>query len=140
MKNIKFNVRAFTLIELLAVIIILSLLALLVSTSVTKMLKDSKEDMSSIQVELIKSAAEMWGSANIDKIPKANECGYITLKDLKDFGVIDSKVIDSNTNNEIDDDLKIKITSNMTKKGVLSTEYEVNPEDTTNCPYINLNE
>ena len=50
------NKKGFTLVELLAVIIILSLLALLASTSVSKIVKDSKSDLYDTQINLIKSA------------------------------------------------------------------------------------
>lgn len=127
------NNKGFTLVELLAVIVILSLLALLASTSVTKMLKQSKEDIHDTQFIAIKSAAEIWGADNLDKLPLAGECKYLTLNDLKEYGIMDSSVKDSNTNKEVSDDLKIKITSKVGKKGNLVTSYEVDPEDITDC-------
>ena len=63
------NKNGFTLVELLAVIVILSLLALLTSTAVTKLVKDSKEDLYQTQIELIKASAEAWGADNIYKLP-----------------------------------------------------------------------
>ena len=125
------NNKGFTLVELLAVIIILSLLALLTSTAVTKVLKDSKDDLSKTQFSAIKSAAEVWGADNLNKLPSDGECKYLTLKDLKDYGLMSSNVSDPNTNKEIPDDLKIKITSSIGKKGNLITSYEVVGEDAT---------
>ena len=82
------NKRGFTLVELLAVIVILALLALLTSTAVTKIVKDSKENLSSVQIQNIKEAAEMWGADNLDKLPDAGDCNYITLGVLQDEGLI----------------------------------------------------
>lgn len=127
--------KGFTLVELLAVIVILSLLTLLTSNAVTKILKDSKEDLSNTQFSAIKSAAEIWGSENINELPAENECKYLTLKDLKEFNLIGDSVKDPNTNKEMSEDLKIKITTSIGKKGNLITLYEVIGENETldNC-------
>ncbi len=131
------NNRAFTLVELLAVIVILSLLALLTSTAITNLLSNAKGDLSSVQIELIESAAKTWGANNISKLPN-NGCSYITLKDLKDFGLLDSDVVDPKTNKGISDDLKIKVTSTEGKQGNLVIEYEVNPENIEGCYWVYL--
>ena len=63
------NKNAFTLIELLAVIIILSMLAIIGSAAVTKIVKDSKEELSSssisTQIEQILSKIEGVGECNV---------------------------------------------------------------------------
>ncbi len=129
--------KGFTLVELLAVIVILSLLALLTSTAITKLLSDAKGDLSNIQKNSIKSAAETWIAANMSQLPKDGECKYLTLKDLKDSGLLDKNVIDSNTSKNISDDLKVKITSNKGEQGNLITKYEVEPESITGCTSAN---
>ena len=128
------NKRGFTLVELLAVIIILSLLALLTSTAVTKLVKDAKGDLNTTQIELIKSAAQTWGADNLTGLPSDGECSYLTLKNLKDYGLIDSNLKDPNTNEKISDDLKIKIsTTKNQNSGKLITTYEVNPQSVDGC-------
>ena len=74
------NKKGFTLVELLATIIVLGLLTLLASTSVTKVLKESKGDLYTTQIKLVKSAAEAWGAENIDKLPNSGDCKYLTIK------------------------------------------------------------
>lgn len=130
------NNKGFTLIELLAVIIILSLLAILASTSVTKVVRDSKSDLYSAQMELIKSAAETWGSDNLGKIPDSGECGYLTIADLKGYGLLDSELKNPKTNKDFSDDIKIKVSSKTTDYGTLKTEYEVDPNSVEGCPAI----
>ena len=88
------NNKAFTLIELLAVITILSIIILVVSISVSNVLKDTKQDLSKSQIEAIKSAANSWSADNLDIMPANNNCSFITLKDLKDYGLIDNEIID----------------------------------------------
>ena len=128
------NKKGFTLVELLAVIIILSLLALLTSTAVTKLVKDAKDDLSSTQIELIKSAAQTWGADNLTGLPKAGKCSYLTVGNLKDYGLIDSNIKNFNTNTPIRDDLKIKISTSINKNtGKLITTYEVDPENINGC-------
>ena len=77
------NKKGFTLVELLAAIIILSLLALLASTSVTNVVRSSRSDLYDSQLALIKSAAELWGADNLNKLPDAGKCKYLTLRNLK---------------------------------------------------------
>lgn len=129
------NKKGFTLIELLAVIIILSLLALLTSTAITKIVKDSKEDLSDIQIQSIKSAAEAWGADNLDKLPSAGNCAFITVDDLKEYGSLDPEITDPKTNELISDDLKIKITGTTGRYNNLIITYEVNPTDVNGCDY-----
>ncbi len=130
------NKKGFTLIELLAVIIILSLLAFLASTSVTKVVKDSKSDLYSTQISLIKTAAEAWGADNLDKLPELGECKYISLSNLKGYGLLDSSIINPKTNEEFSDDLKIKITSQTTGYGNADLTYEVAPTSITGCTEV----
>ncbi|MBR6690068.1 MAG: prepilin-type N-terminal cleavage/methylation domain-containing protein [Bacilli bacterium] len=130
------NNKGFTLVELLAVVVILALLALLTTTSVTKLVKDAKEDLSSTQIQLIKSAAEAWGADNLNMLPSTGECSYLTLKDLKSYGLLDNTIIDPKDNQEISDDLKIKISTTTSDYGKIVTNYEVNSKNTTNCEEI----
>lgn len=130
------NKKGFTLVELLAVIIIISLLSLITSTAVTKLVKESKEDLYETQINLIKSAAQTWGADNLTKVPDTGKCGYLTLLDLKEYGLIDSSVIDPNTSQEISDDIKIKVSTTTSSYGNVVTNYEVNPESIDGCTKI----
>lgn len=130
------NNKGFTLMELLAVIIILSLLALLANTSVTKVVKDSKVDLYNIQLENIKLAAESWGADNLYKLPNSGECKYLTVGDLKNYGLLDSELKDPRNNTDISDSLKIKISSKLTDYGTDVITYEVNPSNIEACTSI----
>ena len=129
------NKKGFTLVELLATIIILGLLALLASTSVTKVIKESKGDLYTTQIKLVESAAEAWGAENIDKLPDDNECKYLTIKNLQDYGLIDKDLKNPKTNKEIDNNIKIKISSSKTGYGNSRTDYEVNPDNIEGCSH-----
>ena len=127
------NKKGFTLVELLAVIIILSLLALLASTSVSKIVKDSKSDLYDTQINLIKSAAEAWGADNLYDLPDAGTCKYLTLKDLKQYGLIDPEIKDPRTNKLFSDSLLIKISGEENKYGLNNISYEVDSNDVETC-------
>ena len=130
------NKKGFTLVELLAVVVILALLALLTSTAVTKLVKDAKDDLSETQMQLIKSAADAWVADNLTKLPSAGECSYLTLEDLKKYGLIDSTVLDPKNSQEIPNDLKIKISTSTSEYGNPVSNVEVNPENIEGCEAI----
>ncbi len=130
------NKKGFTLVELLAVIVILALLALLTSTAVTKLVKDAKNDLSDTQIQLIKSAADTWVADNLNNLPSSGSCGYLTLQDLKYYGLLDNVILDPKNNEEISNDLKIKITTTTSAYGNPVTKAEVNPESIEGCEPI----
>ena len=53
--------KGFTLIELLGVIILLGLVGLIVIPSITKLIKDSRQDLYENQVRTIEESARKWG-------------------------------------------------------------------------------
>ncbi len=111
--------KGFTLVELLGVIIIISLLALLTSVVVTKLVKDSKEEISNVQKELIKSSAEMWGADNLGKLPDIDECIYLKVSDLKNEGLLDNS-------EKLDDNIIVRIKNKLNENGKEKLEYKVN--------------
>lgn len=96
--------RAFTLVELLAVITILALLALIALPAITKQLDNSKENLYNSQIKNIESAASAWGTDNLFKLPDDDTCISVTLGYLKDLGYIDNSVINPKTSEEFSND------------------------------------
>lgn len=127
------NRNGFTLVELLSVIVILSLLALLTSNVITKVLSDAKDELSDTQMQLIKATTETWMSNNINKIPKAGSCKYLSLGDLKNEGLLDDDVFDLKNNQKLLDDIKIKVSTTLSKNGDLVKNIEVNSIDIEEC-------
>lgn len=119
------NKNGFTLVELIAVIVILGLLALIANSSVVNVVKNSKSDLYNTQLKLIESAAESWGNDNLDKLPNDGECKYLTLANLKNYGLMEEEIINPKTNKEFSDNLYIKITSKINSSGMLKTTYKV---------------
>ena len=132
------NKKGFTLIELLGVIVILALIALLTTTSISKVLTDAKDELSDIQKEAIIKAAKAWGAENLNRLPEPENCIYITLQDLKKAGLIDSSVIDPKTKSEVSNYLMIEIHAKLNEYEKTVYSYEILDENvTTSCDYIN---
>ncbi len=130
------NNKGFTLVELLAVIVILAALALITTTSVAKILKDSKEDLYNTQFSALESMVGIWMSDNMDLLPDVDNCAYITLKDLKEDGILSSEIKNPKTGEEFPEDLKIKLTTTTNKRGKEITNYEIDSKDIEECKYV----
>jgi prepilin-type N-terminal cleavage/methylation domain-containing protein len=80
--------KGFTLVELLAVIIILGLIGLIIVPSITKLLVDSRQNLYNKQVEAIVEYTRKWGVDNVDKISPTKRT-YISVEDLMKDGYIE---------------------------------------------------
>jgi len=87
--------RGFTLLEMLAVIVVISILSLIILPNITGQLADKKEEISKVSQKIILSAAELY----------ANETGNtyqtITINDLVEAGKLEQPIIDQKTGKEI---------------------------------------
>lgn len=122
------NKKGFTLVELLAAITILAVIALITTTTVTNFLKNGKEDLYQKQLNNIKLAAKTWASDNKEKL-KGTDCYSLTLKQLQDSNYVDSNIANPSDGEKLDNE---KIIVNITKEGK-TYKYEIN--DTAKyCP------
>lgn len=108
--------NGFTFIEILGVITLLALISTIILISVSKSLKDSKETLSNVQIENIKSAAEMWRTDNIELIPE-NDYYIISLNDLQNEGYLKENIIDPKTSELINKTTLIEIGMNNINVG-----------------------
>lgn len=86
--------KGFTLIELIAVVAILGLIALIVYPSINSVIKSSQDDSYESQTKIIEKAAQAWALDNVNLLPKDEvtvvcvsqlvEGGYISNEDVKD--------------------------------------------------------
>ena len=128
------NKKGFTLVEIIAVIVLLVTIGGIFTVSMVRKLND--KDNNKDTVKQIISAADAYVSANKEEIEKLYE-GYnfvdITIKDLKNNGLLNDDVIDPNTNEKYSDDEKIRITLNGSTGTV---EFTISPEDKDNTYLI----
>ena len=88
------NESAFTLVELIATILLLCLIALLTTTSISKAIRSNKKNSHDIQVNNILTATVSYVSRE-NSIKMSDLNNYtVTLKTLSDKGFIDSDIKD----------------------------------------------
>ena len=119
------NKKGFTLVELLAVIVILVILSALVVPSVFKMVRNAKENSYEVLIDSFENNARLYVSRHRDEI-EAHLDTYnyysLTLEDLKDENLLKLPVTDPRTDEDIDLDKKIFIVRETDK--TLSICYE----------------
>ena len=102
------NQKAFTLIELIAVIFIIAMLFLLASPPVVNLVKNNEQDLYDQQITTIKLGAENWLTDNLDQ--RSNNQIVLTLRQLKDGGYIDENIKNPTTGVEFSDSSTVTIT------------------------------
>ena len=131
MKN---NKKAFTLVELLAVIVILSLLILIAVTTASSQFKNSKDSLYETQLTNIKLSAEMWGSDNKVLLNSIDDCVSLTLGYLKNAGYVDKNIKNTYNSEEFEDD---EIFVNITKE-TNTYKYEVFDDKDELCSVVDF--
>lgn len=101
--------KGFTLVELIAVLVILGLISLITIPTVNNSLKKYKNSLFEDSIKNIEQAAKNWGADNIGKLPNDASSGIIMMypdvdteqdfstlqiriKDLQETGYIDSEI------------------------------------------------
>ena len=87
----KLNNKGFTLVELLAVIVILTVISSIAIPTISSSLDRSKTKQTKAKEDLLKSAAELY---IIDNNKRGTIEGCVTFTKLKNSGYIDDKATD----------------------------------------------
>lgn len=101
--------KGFTLVELLAVLIILAILFVISVPLMTEILDQSKNTLYKKQIDTILDGTYDYSLKHINYLPKNNNTSYITLGELKYEGIVDYNLTDPNTNKRFSDELVISI-------------------------------
>ena len=132
--------KGFTLVELLAVIIILSLVLVIAVPSVNKYIKQSKEKAYDAQISTIIEAAQAYASTNLELLPnRENLSVKVTLGQLKSAGLIKEEVKNPNDDKYFDDALTIEIKKNKENYIYEVVENTITTRDGEEAPKITLN-
>lgn len=83
------NKKGFTLVEILAVIVILVTIGVSLILVVGKMGNNSKNDIYESNIILIKEAAKQYGNDNLNSL--SNNCTNITILGLMENGYLESE-------------------------------------------------
>lgn len=89
------NKKGFTLIEVLAVIVILSVIALIVFPEVNKIIKDSRQKSFNTQVDNLITATKKIAVKDTSLLPSPDSglATCVTLTDLMNAGEIETDII-----------------------------------------------
>lgn len=114
--------NGFTLVELIATLIILSLVSLIVVPNITSNLKKMKSGISDIQKAAIIDAAKYWASDNPDLLPSTNDSvKYVFLSDLKNY--IDDKIYKNSNEEQFSDNIFVAIKCEKIEFDTLNYKY-----------------
>lgn len=102
--------KGFTLIEIMAVIIILGIVGLIALIAVDKTIKDNNEKVYQMQISNIEDASRIWGANNLSYLPdNSDEVVSIPLVVLKRDGLVDRELTNPKTGELFPNDLYITI-------------------------------
>ncbi len=82
------NEKGFTLVELLAVIVILALIALITVPIINGTINSSKERLEKEQYERVEQAVKTYTAKNV-----SDDCACVSIDDLKQDGYLENVVI-----------------------------------------------
>ena len=103
--------KGFTLIELIATLVILSIVAIIVVPNIDKNFKKMVKGVTDVQKEAIIEASKNWANDNINSMPSVNDgVVYVYLKELKDGGYLSENVYKNTDLTECNDNIFIEIT------------------------------
>ena len=118
--------KGFTLVELLAVVIILLLVITIITPKVLKQLNTSENITRNEQINSLINIAKIYTNQNTEKLPEKNSVSIISIDELKESNLINkSEVINPKTNQELTGCILIKDEGNKYK-------YEYNEDKCNN--------
>lgn len=103
--------NAFTLVELLGVLVVIAVMSLVVFPIIMNQFKNSKSNISAATKEVIYHAANVYIEDNLNEYPKENGASYcITLEQLVKAEKLSAPLKDPTTGKEIPSDYVVKAT------------------------------
>ena len=125
------NNKGFTLVELIAVLVVMITILLIAIPSISSSIERNKGNLADKNEKIIEDAAEIYSDLHMDKILEnrfsSGECG-IYISDLIDNGLVDEKTTIIEKNNIIEE-LKEQCVWNRNK------EYQIDECNNRRCGY-----
>ena len=119
--------KAFTLVELLAVIVILAIVLIIAVPGVLSIINKTKDSSYESQLKIIKEAARTYVTTNT--IVWRDDQAIVNLMEMQEQGLLDRKILDPRNKTEL-----AGISVIVTKKGHQMT-YEIVYTDSSNSSY-----
>ncbi len=104
--------NAFTLIEVLTVIVLLVTISLIAIFSISTIVKQSGENLYQLQIDSVIDASRTYAISHVDNFSSTTQ---ITICDLKRAGLLKDDFINPKTDEKFDDSLIIEITKSDSK-------------------------
>lgn len=124
--------KGFTLVELVSVIVIISLIALVITSAINKTIQNNKEDLYQSQLENILTSAQLWSSNNPDKLPEEEgEIYRLTVRDLIEAGLIEQNAKNVKNSELVNENIEVLV-EKTNKKYV----YKINEDPTKDFDYV----
>ena len=99
--------KVLTLVELIAVLTILAIIALIITPNILVSIKDYEKQSYDTEIQAIADAAKNWATDHIDEIPVPNGASkmglYVPLQELVQNGYFQEKVADPKNGGKFDD-------------------------------------
>lgn len=124
--------KGFTLAELIGVLVILALIGTIAIPSVTKIIRENKNNICIIQFNNIIEETKNWGSNNIEKLPSNDgEAINVSFDDLVKYGYAEDNLINPITKAKFTNEWYVKIEkfSNKLQYKIYQNNNWVNPEE-----------
>lgn len=94
--------KGFTLVELLAVIVIIGVVTLIAVPAITKNISSSKERLYKVQVQDIELSAKKWATDSYESLDKEYlNSSYVSIVMLQELGYLSKEKIYNPTNKEV---------------------------------------
>ena len=104
--------KGFTLIELMAVLVIIALIAILVTPITSKIINSNRNKIYDDQVKSIISSAKIWGAEHPGRLPDKGDIDVIiTIGELREGGYVAKDLENPLTNEPFDDDCQVVISN-----------------------------
>ena len=108
------NNKAFTLVELLAVVAILTLIIVIITPKVFKQLKTAENVTDQEQINSLINTSKIYMNQNSNLLPQENDIYVISLDELKESGLIQkSQILNPSTNEELNGYIIVKFENNI---------------------------
>lgn len=120
--------KGFTLIELIAVIVVLSVVAIIVFPNISEVIISSKKTLHDVQISDIEASAKKWATDNIDKLdPYYENIIYVSLATIQESGYLEKEdILDPLTKNKMEGCIQIQYDLNNKKYSYKYQEEDCN--------------
>jgi prepilin-type N-terminal cleavage/methylation domain-containing protein len=130
---------AFTLIELMAVVIILGIITTITVTSINYIISESKNRLYQEQIKRLELGVRKWALENTNVLPEGTGIAFFDVSRLKSEGIIDAEtVVDPRNDDELKGCMVIRYDSNFEQYDYIYEDKNCKDVEGTYLPIITV--